>query len=407
MAKAQIIQAPFGASQPSAGAKTGERLKRRPDGLYQLEKRYTLPDGTRKKKSFYGKTQAEVQEKRRAFEADLDAGTNITERDVLVRDYARKWLELYKADVKPHTRMAYAHDVELIVAQLGGKRLRDVQQSDVRALLNSRSGLSQSAVKKTRMTVSAIFRQAVSDRIISYNPTRDVAPPKAEAGTHRVLEAWERDMILHPPEKNRLQLAMLLMLFAGLRRGEVLALDLGRDVDLAAGVIHVCEGLTFAANQPEIGKPKTETSIRDVPIMPPLDEILAHTPLHGPAAPSAQGGYMSESAFMSALKSYRVMMETALNGVSLRWASEAQRARWKPWTVRCHDLRHTFCSMLYDAGVDVKTAQRLLGHADVQTTLRIYTHLSAMRYGDSVADAKKHFSKIVGKSVGKSVNFEE
>ena len=41
-----------------------------------------------------------------------------------------------------------------------------------------------------------------------------------------------------------------------------------------------------------------------------------------------------------------------------------------------HQLRHTYASMLYMAGVDVVTAKELMGHADVQTTLEIYTHLS-------------------------------
>ncbi len=44
-----------------------------------------------------------------------------------------------------------------------------------------------------------------------------------------------------------------------------------------------------------------------------------------------------------------------------------------------HMLRHTYASMLYDAGVDVHTARILLGHADIATTLRIYTHLSEER----------------------------
>lgn len=404
MARAEIIQVQFGGSSPAAkkGGAGGERLKRRPDGLYQLEKRYVLPDGTHKRKSFYGSTQAEVQEKRRAFEAELESGANVTARDVLVRDYAQSWLKLYKSDVKPHTYMAYAHNVALIVGQFGGKRMRDVQASDIRALLNTRAGLSKGAIRQTRMTASAIFEQAISDRILSYNPVRNVDGPKGEEGTHRPLEAWEREMILNPPAPHRFQLAMLIMLFAGLRRSEVLALDLERDVDLAAGVIHVREGLTFPSNQPVIDGPKTKTSVRDVPILPPLDQILAHTPLHGPAAPSAQGGHMSASSFKSTFSSYRTMMETALNGVAWGRASAEQRAQWRAWTVRCHDLRHTFCTMLYDAGVDVKTTQRWLGHSDIQTTMRIYTHLSAKRLGESTEKARDHFSEIAGKGAGKS-----
>ena len=46
------------------------------------------------------------------------------------------------------------------------------------------------------------------------------------------------------------------------------------------------------------------------------------------------------------------------------------------FSIRTHDLRHTYCTMLYEAGVGLKEAQYLMGHADAEMTLRIYTHLS-------------------------------
>jgi len=61
-----------------------------------------------------------------------------------------------------------------------------------------------------------------------------------------------------------------------------------------------------------------------------------------------------------------------------------------------HCLRHTYATLLYKAGVDVLTAQYLLGHADVQTTLGIYTHLDAElkqrgldKLNDYLSDRKK------------------
>lgn len=58
-----------------------------------------------------------------------------------------------------------------------------------------------------------------------------------------------------------------------------------------------------------------------------------------------------------------------------------------------HMLRHTYATMLYDAGVDVKSAQRFLGHADLQTTLKIYTHLSEQKEQQSVAALNAHLGK--------------
>lgn len=65
----------------------------------------------------------------------------------------------------------------------------------------------------------------------------------------------------------------------------------------------------------------------------------------------------------------------------------------EPFTA--HQLRHTYATMLYDAGVDVLTAQRLLGHADVQTTMRIYTHLSKQKEQQSIAALNAHIGSEI------------
>ena len=49
---------------------------------------------------------------------------------------------------------------------------------------------------------------------------------------------------------------------------------------------------------------------------------------------------------------------------------------WKDVKIRAHDLRHSYCTMLYEAGIDVKTAQKWMGHADDDMIREVYTHLS-------------------------------
>jgi site-specific recombinase XerD len=55
-------------------------------------------------------------------------------------------------------------------------------------------------------------------------------------------------------------------------------------------------------------------------------------------------------------------------------------------------FRHTYATILYNAGVDVKSAQRFLGHADINVTLKIYTHLSAQKEQDAIACLNRHLS---------------
>lgn len=58
-----------------------------------------------------------------------------------------------------------------------------------------------------------------------------------------------------------------------------------------------------------------------------------------------------------------------------------------------HMFRHTYATILYNAGVDVKSAQRFLGHADINMTLKIYTHLSQQKEQEAIAALNSHLSQ--------------
>ena len=66
----------------------------------------------------------------------------------------------------------------------------------------------------------------------------------------------------------------------------------------------------------------------------------------------------------------------------------------QPFSFRTHDLRHTFCTMLYNSGVDVKTAAYLMGHADIRVTMAIYTHLSNEKRDESQALMLSYFDQL-------------
>ena len=391
MATAKVIQFP---QQPAADPAGRQRRTRRKDGLFQIEATWKDEQGSHRK-VFYGKTQAEAAAKKKAFERDLEAGLKAGDKTEFAA-YADHWIKTYKAGVVPSTRAAYQHDVDLMKAAFKGKKLREITASDVQAFLNSRSGLSASAIKKSAMTARAIFEAARRDRMILFNPCDHLSPPSGPAGTHRALTPEERAFLTHHCQDHRFYFAAMLMLYAGLRRGEAMALRYDRDVDLAAGVIHVREAAHIAENGTDffVDGPKSAASVRDIPILPPLDAILAKAPREGLVLRSASGQPMTESAFSRCLESYQVQLDQQLNGVSRRWATKEQLAAWRHLSFRCHDLRHTFCTLLYEAGVDVKSAQRWMGHADIMVTMRIYTHLSQTMQSASVDAARAHFARI-------------
>ena len=105
---------------------------------------------------------------------------------------------------------------------------------------------------------------------------------------------------------------------------------------------------------------------------------------------SAKGAQLTRSAFVVGWKSYQAFLVKARECCASRETKD--KPDWKDGELRTHDLRHTFCTMLFDAGVDVKRAQYLMGHKDTMVTMKIYTHLSDERKTKSDEAFHAYFS---------------
>lgn len=346
-----------------------EKLKQRADGRFRCKY-----DG----QYFYGRTQGEAIATREEYKKLKQTGLRMESAGVTIREYATSWATIHKADVSSKTYNGYVCQLEKFIRVIGDKRMKEVTASDIKLAYNSVSELSASSIHLFSVTITALFRSAVADRIIIHNPCASVKPPKGASGTHRAIAKEERDLI-HATE-HRLRPAVMVMLYAGLRRGEVLALNIERDIDFKAKTVTVREAVRFESNQPIIGDPKTEAGVRTIPML----DILAEE-LHGKSglvAPSADGKLMSDVAFRRAWDGYLTALSITHNGFTRRWPKKDAKGELLPFAevvIRPHDLRHSYCTMLYDAGVDLKTAMKWMGHADQTMTMKVYTHLSEER----------------------------
>ena len=399
----KIIQFPP-QEKSSGGGKP--RKKKRADGRYQVKAYYTDPaTGQRKEKFFYGKTQSEAQAKKKEFQDLLATGADPHAMNITVAAYVQKWLALraLKDQGRKTTRTydTYCREAQRLTDALGAKQLRQVTQSDLMALLLSRSGMSSSAINYTYNTLSQIFSAAVGDRLIYFNPMAGVSKPDGTSGTHRAIEPWERDLILSTWAEHRFGLAAMLMLYAGLRRSEAYALQ-WQDISFQDRIITVRASAAFdRSGLPVVGATKTEAGQRRIPIVPQLMDVLNHYKRStGYVCLSAKGQPMTESASDRGWDSYLYFLGTVKCGCPRRWvdaknkkaaeehpdlySGDHQKYTWEDVIIRTHDLRHSFCTMLYDAGVDVKTTQYLMGHASIEVTMKIYTHLSEQKNRSSI-----------------------
>ncbi len=343
-----------------------------------------------------GNTQSEAYAKRDAYKKQIEAGLRAEAAGVTVSLYAAQWMKTYKSNIGIRTQNEHIRELNTMIDLIGDKRLSDVVPSDIQNVYNQRAGKSASYIRHLSQTVDAMFQSAVADRLISHNPCLSVKPPKGKAGTHRAIDDWERQLILQSIGNHRFAPAVMVMLYAGLRRGEALALNIDRDVDFQSMTITVRQAVRFENNDPLIVSPKTESGERTIPMLDILASILAEQ--HGLLAKSANGHIMTETAFQCSWQSYISYLEQLQNGDSKRWygrrsgqgESFLKQHPWQSVTIQPHDLRHSYCTMLYNSGIDLKTAQKWMGHADQTMTMRIYTHLTAEREAASAQKLREN-----------------
>lgn len=330
-------------------------LKKRKDGRYQ--RRVTLSNG--KTKMVYGRTQAEVNAAARRAMADDDAGLEVGDTTT-VGEWAKIWLTTYKADLRPATVRMYRDAYNLhIMDIIGNMELRAARPVHIRRVLSGVADLSESLQHKVLITARQIFTSAKQNHLISSDPTEGLKITRhAKPKRKEYLTPSEYTRLLEDVTEPRARAFCALCIYCGLRREEALGL---RWTDIGPAGLIVARAVSFPAgsnrHDPSM-ELKSPSANRIVPIPAALRRILAETPRTSEyVVPNARGQIMTQSA-------YRKM-----------WITYVEPHF--PLPIHAHMLRHTYATNLYRAGVDLRTAQQLLGHASIQMTANIYTHLEA------------------------------
>lgn len=397
-----------------------KRKGERPDGLIQVSLQIGYkPDGRPDRKYFYGHSRAEAERKRDEYRASALVGAKFS-KDITVSE----WVSIFKQTYRTRVNGAYLKmdDVPYnrLVKKLGKLRVADVTEVDLQKALNELAGMSYSTVDKYRQAMRRVFERARKNKIISENPADGLILPQFEKGSHRALERWEIEHILANwnTGASHAGIWVLLMLLCGLRRGEMMALR-WENVNLTARTLTVCEVAVIQSNRTIIERrAKTDAGLRTIPICQALYAALMSFPESertGLVCLSAKHKLLTESAVSRGLETFCKVMERILNGepptqrgrrtdIERKQATKKEPDR-KLFSFTAHDLRHTYATALYDAGVPVKAAQYFLGHADIRVTLDLYTHLSKERESASRNQMVEYLDSWIDKRAMVSLPF--
>jgi integrase len=281
-----------------------------------------------------------------SFEAGKTPAVKMTYH-AYVTDY---WLP--SLDVRQRTREGYESKMNLyVLPTLGRVPLDELSPLMVERWLSSMSGISARSRHHAFAVLRAALRQAVRWRLIDFDPTSNVTPPKVPPRRVQVATVDEARAIVEAFRGHRLFPVVVIAIAGGLRRSEAAALDWS-DIDLVAGTVTVSKGLHRVKGAIITEPTKTTLSARTIPLIPwAIPELKAVRAL-GPLVPT-RNGRMSPDTMSQTYKA--VMKDAGLRYVPLR------------------ELRHTYVTMLLQAGVDPTTAARLAGHASPLMTLNVYS----------------------------------
>lgn len=343
----------------------------------------TQENGKRKIKAVYGKTEQEVKRKLKELKKELIKNDYQEVKKQSVRQYMTDWLYNYKQnEVKPATfdRIEQVCNNQ-IFPYIGDLQMNSITANDFQSMINDLSlKYSYSTVKKAYDYTKSCFTMAYEKREILFNPFVRIALPnnkKKDISDIHYYNDKEIELIkkfaLEKYSSGRYiykyGYAIILLLYTGMRVGEMLglkwdAIDFDKKTLTVKRTVKQVknrdENISGSYKMIEQKTTKTKSGMRIIPLSAMAVEALKYfkeinsnhvyvvsSDINRPLSPRNL-----DRTFRSILKNAGI---TNIHGV--------------------HSLRHTFASMLFRKGVDVKTVSELLGHADTGVTYNIYIHL--------------------------------
>lgn len=324
---------------------------------YRYRKRFTYRG---RSYNVYADTKMELGKKYAERLHELESGPEIIGGNMLISSWAEQCIDAYKTGQKENTRKTYLRRVRhCILKEVGSRTVASVTPMELQQVLNLQRGKSKTQINEVYQALRFIFRHAVENHLRADDPTLYLEKP---AGTHfsrRALTKTERNAVLDVGVTDRRYYFYLLMLLCGCRPSEAAECQ-GRDISVDRGCCML-----------HIRGTKTKLSDRYVPLPDPLAKLIRKTPAFEYIACTREGRKITN---------YDRLWHSFRRQLNIYLGCNMYRNKLIPPFPLAPDLvpycfRHEYCSELARRGIDIRTAQKLMGHSTIQMTANIYTHV--------------------------------
>jgi integrase len=320
-------------------------------------------------------TEAEAKRLVAEFNYNQQRGLLVMKNDITVADHLRRWMELYvRRNCQETTVYGYKNIIENhMIPYMSGIKLQDLQPVMIQQYyhdLEVRKKLSPNSVRRHHAVLRKALDFALNQQFVYRNVAESVVQPKKVNKEVQIYTLDQVKILLQKVKGTKMEVPVYLAVCLGLRREEITGLR-WEHVDLKNRILRIVKVRTAAGdNNYIIKEPKTSKSRRTLYIFDEIYEVLVAQKEWQAKQKELLGKLYHDSGYVFVRddgKPYRV------NSVSEHFSDFLKKHGLRK--IRLHDLRHTFASVMYAAGVDLKAISEMMGHSDISTTSRIYTHL--------------------------------
>ncbi len=389
------------------------------------EARYTSP--IHGQKSIFGKTRSEVAKKLTKILNEINEGNYTEPCKMTLEDWLKIWLNEYASNnIKHSTRVSYDYLIHRhVIPVIGNKKLAEIRADIIQRFYNEKAkngrldgkgGLNAKTIKNIHNMLHEAMEQAATNNMIQRNPCKAAILPKVKKKEMRVLTRLEQKKLTEAAKTERIGIGVILALATGIRLGELLGLQ-WRDVNIKAGTISINRTFNRLKNFDEgsnqktklvLGEPKTSKSKRVIPLQQVILNELREYKKNQNKEKIQNISYYNNEGFVIANEIGNPIDPRTFQDFFNRVVSMAKINK-----AHFHSLfRHTFATRALEAGIPAKTVSEILGHANISTTLDLYSHVSLELKRDSLEKLSELFTanpvevKKKEESQEKVVNFE-
>lgn len=345
----------------------------------------------------YAPTLEELRQKEEVIQRDLLDGIDYAGGEITVAELVDRYINLRRG-LKENSMRAYGSAINRIHTDpFGSRMIRSVRLSDGKGWFVSLhdKGLKQNTIGILQSVLRPAFEMAVDDDMIRKNPFKfklsDVIPNDAYVRSALTKAQQERYLqFIRDHGKDNYYDDIVIPLGTGLRVSELYGLTKA-DIDFDRRCIHINKQLCRTADKPYfIAPPKTSSGNRSIP-MTDTDYMAFRRVLENCGHPKVEVMVDGYSGFLFLDKDGKpkvaMHLENYMRGMQRKYIKKHGNTLSR---VTPHVLRHTFCTNMQQAGIDIKSLQYLMGYSNASVTLDVYTHSdfeSAERAFRQIAEA--------------------